>query len=103
MPVQHHPTTNNVAIRWYLLQSLYYKLLCNDSVSVIDLSISISFNNALHLEIGDEVEYRVEKDQLIIVPIRKKKLLTEDYLISQLSSDSFQDLVADLIPEEYEV
>lgn len=59
--------------------------------------------NALHLEIGDEVEYRVESDKLIIVPIRKKKLLTEDYLISQLSEDSFNDRVADLLPEEYEV
>ena len=62
---------------------------------------------ALHLEIGDEVEYQVENDKLVITPIRKKKLLTEDYLISQLSSDSFQDLITDfipdLIPEEYEV
>lgn len=58
---------------------------------------------ALHLEIGDEVEYRIESDKLIIVPIRKKKLLTEDYLISQLSTDSFDDLVIDLLPEEYEV
>ncbi len=59
--------------------------------------------NALHLEIGDKVEYRIECDKLIIVPIRKEKLLTEDYLISQLTQDSFQDLVADLLPEEYEV
>ncbi len=58
--------------------------------------------NALHLKIGDEVEYRVECERLIITPIRKKQLLTEDYLISQLSADSFDDRVADLLPEEYE-
>ena len=58
---------------------------------------------ALHMEIGDKVEYHVEDDKLIIVPIRKKRLLTEDYLISQLSKDSFEDLVAELLPEEYEV
>ena len=59
--------------------------------------------NQLHMKIGDKVEYHVEGERLIIVPIRKEKLLTEDYLISQLSTDSFQDLVAELLPEEYEV
>jgi len=57
----------------------------------------------LHMEIGDKVEYHIEGERLIIVPIRKKKLLTEDYLVSQLSTNSFQDLVAELLPEEYEV
>ena len=57
----------------------------------------------LNLEVGDAVKYHVEDEKLIIVPIRKKKNLTESYLISQLTEDSFTDLVADLLPEEYEV
>lgn len=57
----------------------------------------------LHMEIGDQVEYRVENNKLIIIPIKKEKLLTEEYLISQLRKDSFEELNTDLLPEEYEV
>lgn len=54
----------------------------------------------LHLEIGDEVEYKVENGQLIIIPLREQKLLTEEYLISQLNKHSFDEVDSDLLPEE---
>ncbi len=58
---------------------------------------------ALNLEIGDQVEYHIENNKLIIEPIVKKKILTEEYLISQLSKKSFDDLNMTLLPEEYDV
>jgi len=57
----------------------------------------------LHMKIGDPVEYEIINNKLIIVPTKQKDLLTEEYLVSHLRKDSFDDLVTDLLPEEYEV
>ena len=56
----------------------------------------------LNLEIGDEVQYEVVKGQLIIIPVREKVELTEDYLISQLNAHSFEAVTPLFLPDELE-
>lgn len=56
----------------------------------------------LHLKVGDKVEYKIEQGHLLIIPVREERLLTEEYLISQLDSNSFDDLSEDMLPEELE-
>ncbi len=70
----------------------------------LGLRLDSKMSKELNVKAGDEVFYDIKDGVLTIVPIKRKKVITEDYLIAGLNEQScHSDLIPSLLPSEYEV
>ena len=70
----------------------------------LGLRLDSKVSKELNVKAGDEVSYNIKDGVLTIVPVKRKKIITEDYLIAGLTEENCQsDLIPDLLLCEYEV
>ncbi|MCF6289189.1 MAG: hypothetical protein L3J53_08160 [Proteobacteria bacterium] len=70
----------------------------------LGLRLDSKVSKELNVKAGDEVFYDIKDGVLTIVPIKRKKVITEEYLIAGLNEQNcHSDLIPSLLPSEYEV
>ncbi len=70
----------------------------------LGLRLDSKLSKELNVKAGDEVSYEIKDGVLTVVPLKRKNIITEDYLIAGLNEQNCHtDLVPDLLPSEYDV
>jgi len=70
----------------------------------LGLRLDSKVSKELNVKAGDEVSYDIKDGVLTIVPVKRKKVITEEYLIAGLNEENcHSDLIPSLLPGEYEV
>lgn len=69
----------------------------------LGLRLDSKVSKELNVKAGDEVSYDIKDGVLTIIPLERKKVITEDYLIAGLNKQNcHSDLIPSLLPSEYE-
>ena len=70
----------------------------------LGLRLDSKMSEELNVKAGDKVSYIIKDGVLTVVPIKRKKIITEEYLIAGLNEENcHSDLIPDLLTSEFEV
>lgn len=70
----------------------------------LGLRLDAKTTKELKVKAGDEVFYDIKDGVLTIIPIKRKKVITEDYLIAGLNEENCHaDIIPSLLSSEYDV
>ena len=69
----------------------------------LGLRLDSKISKELDVIAGDQVVYDIKDGVLTVTPIKRKKVITEDYLIEGLNEQNcHSDLIPSLLSSEYE-
>ncbi|MCF6300500.1 MAG: hypothetical protein L3J52_05220 [Proteobacteria bacterium] len=69
----------------------------------LGLRLDSKVSKELNVKAGDHVFYDVKDGILTVIPVRRKKVITEEYLIAGLNEQNcHSDLIPNLLSSEYE-
>jgi len=70
----------------------------------LGLRLDAKMSKELNVKAGDEVSYEIKDGVLTVVPLKRKKIITEEYLIAGLNEENCHaDLIPNLLSSEYEI
>ncbi len=70
----------------------------------LGLRLDSKVSKELNVKAGDQVSYDIKDGVLTVIPVKMKKVITEDYLIAGLNEQNcHSDLIPSLLSSEYEI
>lgn len=70
----------------------------------LGLRLDSKLSKELNVKASDKVCYEIKDGILTVLPVKRKKIITEDYLIAGLNEQNcHSDLLPGLLSSEYEV
>jgi len=70
----------------------------------LGLRLDAKISKELNVKAGDQVTYDIKDGVLTVIPVKREKVITEDYLIAGLNEQNCHaDLIPNLLLSEYEI
>lgn len=69
----------------------------------LGLRLDSKVSKELNVKAGDKVSYEIKDGVLTVIPVKRKKVITEKYLIAGLNEQNcHSDLIPSFLSSEYE-